>query len=122
MDINPYEYIDRSLYEFGNFHLTHKSDMIIFCANWLDSTAESDTEYSSGSDDDEEDISDKNSAYLLCCICGYFYLMLTRISVQSYWVSRLKPLIGKECKLIVANRVGTEKGNTITHCPSHLAL
>jgi hypothetical protein len=37
MDINPYEYKDNSLYEFGNYHSKQRTDLIIFCANWLDS-------------------------------------------------------------------------------------
>lgn len=37
MDINPYEYKDSSLYEFANYHKKNKTDLIIFCANWLDS-------------------------------------------------------------------------------------
>lgn len=37
MDINPYEYKDSSLYEFANYHKENKTDLILFCANWLDS-------------------------------------------------------------------------------------
>lgn len=40
MDINPYEYKDSSLYEFGNYHKKNGTDLILFCANWLDSHAE----------------------------------------------------------------------------------
>jgi len=37
MDINPYEYKNSSLHEFANYHKDNKTDIIIFCANWLDS-------------------------------------------------------------------------------------
>jgi len=42
MDLNPYEYIDHSLYEFGNFHKQNHSNLILFLANWLDSSPLSD--------------------------------------------------------------------------------
>jgi len=41
MDINPYEYQDSSLYEFANFHKNRDTDLILFCANWLDSGGDS---------------------------------------------------------------------------------
>jgi len=42
MDVNPYEYQDSSLYEFANYHKNHNTDLILFCANWLDSDTSDD--------------------------------------------------------------------------------
>lgn len=37
MDINPWEYKEFELYEFANYHLKEKSQIIILLANWLKS-------------------------------------------------------------------------------------
>lgn len=37
MDINPKDFGDSSLFEFGNFSKNEKVDVILFVANWLDS-------------------------------------------------------------------------------------
>jgi len=42
MDINPYEFQDSSKFEFGDYQRDNKTDMIIFCSNWLDSNVHDD--------------------------------------------------------------------------------
>ena len=42
MDVNPYEYIDSSLFEFAHFHKENKSTLLIFLANWIDSNPKTD--------------------------------------------------------------------------------
>eukprot|EP00026_Physarum_polycephalum_P013757 Phypoly_transcript_14196.p1 GENE.Phypoly_transcript_14196~~Phypoly_transcript_14196.p1 ORF type:complete len:220 (+),score=26.22 Phypoly_transcript_14196:268-927(+) len=40
MDINPYEFKDSSKFEFAKYHEQNKTELIIFCSNWLDSNVE----------------------------------------------------------------------------------
>ncbi len=42
MDINPYEYKNSFLYEFGNYLKKNDTKLILFIANWLDSDLNSD--------------------------------------------------------------------------------
>jgi hypothetical protein len=37
MDINPKDFGDSSLFEFGNFCKKEKIDVVLFVTNWLDS-------------------------------------------------------------------------------------
>ena len=47
-----------------------------------------------------------------CTIVLLIYFSTCRCSLMRYWINRLKPLVQRPVKMVVCNRLGTEKGST----------
>jgi protein N-terminal amidase len=80
-------------FEFASFHHKNQSQLILFCANWLDPSNK-----------------------------GGVYAPDEHLSTQNYWVQRLEPLIGSNAYFVACNRTGVEKGTRFVGCSCVIKL
>lgn len=106
MDLNPYEFTAPfTAYEFAQFHRTSSSSLLLCAMNWLamaDTLPALKLLHRHG----DRDSSDDGTT-------GRIRRNGERAHVENmvgYWVARLQPLLGEQCVVVVANRVGEERG------------
>lgn len=110
MDINPKDFEPERYrrYEFASYHYANNSKLLIMSMNWLTHERQpvitDKNHYEHGAHTVKgqcTDDSDENE-----CI----------IESLSYWVERLKPLWGKDVKVLISNRIGQEKETVFVGC------